>query len=154
MIFCQRPMKTVLLFVVALCAVVVGACAGDATSPSQTPAFSQTDLRAGTGTAAASGNTISVNYTGWLYDPTRSDFKGLQFDTSVGKDAFSFTLGAGQVIRGWDQGLPGMQVGGLRRLIVPPSLAYGATRNGSIPPNATLVFDIELLSVQVPTASP
>jgi FKBP-type peptidyl-prolyl cis-trans isomerase FkpA len=150
MIFSQRYMKALSLVVVALCAVVAGACTGDATSPSQTPAFSQTDVRVGTGTAAAGNSTVTVNYTGWLYDPSRSDLKGLQFDTSVGKDPFPFTLGAGQVIKGWDQGVPGMKVGGLRRLVIPPSLAYGAARNGSIPPNASLVFDIELLDVQVP----
>ena len=119
----------------------------DSTSPSG-PAYSQTDLRVGTGAAAASGKNVAVNYTGWLYDASKPDFKGLQFDTSVGKTAFSFTLGAGQVIDGWEQGVPGMLVGGVRRLVIPPTLAYGATRSGPIPPNTTLVFDIELLSVQ------
>ena len=89
-----------------------------------------------------------MNYTGWLYDSTRPDQKGLQFDTSIGTTAFTFTLGSRQVINGWDLGLLGMQVGGLRRLVIPPSLAYGGTRNGPIPPNATLVFDIELLDAQ------
>ena len=86
---------------------------------------------------------------GWLYDPTRPEQKGAQFETSVGRAPFAFTLGIGQVIRGWDQGVTGMKVGGLRRLVLPPELAYGA--GGSppvIPPNATLVFEIELLDVQ------
>ena len=131
----------------ALSAASVG-CTSSSTSPSNSPAFSQTDVRAGTGTAAANGKALTVNYTGWLYDASKSDLKGLQFDSSVGKTPFTFTLGAGQVIAGWDQGLVGMQVGGLRRLVIPPSLAYGATRFGSIPPNATLVFEIELLAVQ------
>ena len=92
---------------------------------------------------------LGVQYTGWLFDPSKADQKGLVFDTSIGStDPFSFTLGAGQVISGWDQGLVGMKVGGLRRLVVPPSLAYGTSRNNSIPPNATLVFDIELVSLQ------
>jgi FKBP-type peptidyl-prolyl cis-trans isomerase len=92
------------------------------------------------------GRRITVNYTGWLYDPTRPDNKGQQFDTSAGRQPFSFVPGAGQVIRGWDQGVVGMKVGGLRRLTIPPDLAYGSTgAGGVIPPNATLVFDIELL---------
>jgi FKBP-type peptidyl-prolyl cis-trans isomerase FkpA len=122
-------------------------CTEAPATPSISPSFSQTDLRVGTGADAATGAQVSVNYTGWLYDSTRPDSKGLQFDTSVGKQAFSFSLGTSQVIQGWEKGVPGMKVGGLRRLVVPPSLAYGATRSGAIPPNATLVFDIELLSV-------
>jgi FKBP-type peptidyl-prolyl cis-trans isomerase FkpA len=118
------------------------------TSPSASAPFSQTDLQIGNGTEAASGKALSVNYTGWLYDGSKADRKGLQFDTSIGRDVFTFTLGVGQVIGGWDQGLPGMKVGGVRRLVVPPSLAYGAVRNQNIPPFATLVFDIELLDVQ------
>jgi FKBP-type peptidyl-prolyl cis-trans isomerase FkpA len=121
------------------------ACTNTATSPSQSPAFTKTDLSLGTGAVAAIGNTLTVNYTGWLYDPTKPDFKGLQFDTA---NSFAFTLGTGQVINGWDQGLQGMNVGGLRRLLIPASMAYGADRNGKIPPNAALVFDIQLISVQ------
>jgi FKBP-type peptidyl-prolyl cis-trans isomerase len=107
-----------------------------------------TDLRLGTGATANTGSTITVHYTGWLYDPSKADFKGLMFDTSRGGDPFTFPLGAGQVIKGWDQGIVGMQVGGLRQLIIPPSLAYGSTRYSSIPPYSTLVFEIELLDVQ------
>jgi FKBP-type peptidyl-prolyl cis-trans isomerase FkpA len=87
-----------------------------------------------------------VNYTGWLFDATRTDQEGL---SSTRRSACrSRSRSAGQVINGWDRGLLGMQVGGLRRLVIPPSLAYGGTRNGPIPPNATLVFDIELLDAQ------
>lgn len=129
--------------------VMAGACSDTPTSASEVPGYSQTDVRLGTGTAAATGNLLGVQYTGWLFDPSKADQKGLVFDTSIGStDPFSFTLGAGQVISGWDQGLVGMKVGGLRRLVVPPSLAYGTSRNSSIPPNATLVFDIELVSLQ------
>jgi FKBP-type peptidyl-prolyl cis-trans isomerase FkpA len=135
------------LLIVVLSAAIAG-CTGSPTTPSGSAPFSQTDVRAGTGTAAAAGNTVTVNYTGWLYDPAQPTQKGLQFDSSVGKTPFSFTLGFGQVIDGWERGVPGMMVGGVRRLVIPPSLGYGATRSGPIPPNATLVFDIELLDVQ------
>lgn len=126
-------------------AALAAACAGSATTPSQTPAFSTTDLAIGSGVAAVAGNTLTVDYTGWLYDPSHADLKGLQFDSSTG---FAFALGTGQVIKGWDQGLVGMSVGGSRRLIIPPSLGYGDSRNSKIPPNAALVFDIRLTGLQ------
>jgi FKBP-type peptidyl-prolyl cis-trans isomerase FkpA len=132
---------------VVLCATCAG-CTQSVTSPSGESPFAQTDLRVGTGATAASGNVLMVNYTGWLYEASKADQKGVEFESSIGRTPFSFTLGAGQVIGGWDQGIPGMKVGGLRRLLIPPSLAYGAVRNGPIPPNATLVFEIELLEVQ------
>jgi FKBP-type peptidyl-prolyl cis-trans isomerase FkpA len=130
----------------ALC--LVGSACGDAPVAPTTVPFSQADLSVGTGTEAAAGKVLTVNYTGWLYDATKTDLKGLQFDTSVGVTPFSFTLGIGQVIAGWDQGLAGMKVGGARRLVIPSSLAYGSARNGPIPPFATLVFEIELLNVE------
>jgi FKBP-type peptidyl-prolyl cis-trans isomerase len=129
------------------------ACSGDSTPSSDTapaaPSFTQTDLRVGSGGEAAGGQAVTVNYTGWLYDPARPEQKGQQFDSSVGREPFQFTLGAGQVIPGWDRGVAGMKVGGHRRLIIPPDLAYGASgAGGVIPPNATLVFDVELLEVR------
>jgi FKBP-type peptidyl-prolyl cis-trans isomerase FkpA len=127
------------------------ACGGDSapTAPSlPTTTFSQTDLVVGTGAEAVNGRRLTVHYTLWLYDAARSESKGQQLQTSVGGSPFPFVLGAGGVIRGWDQGVPGMKVGGMRRLIIPPSLAYGSSGQGSIPPNATLVFDIQLLDVQ------
>jgi FKBP-type peptidyl-prolyl cis-trans isomerase FkpA len=139
----------------AACALLlagVAGCGSTTTGPSSTAPFSQVDLRIGTGAEAATGNFLTVNYTGWLYDPTRADLKGLQFDTSLGKDPFTFTLGGQQVIQGWDQGLVGMKVGGIRKLVIPPSLAYGGTRNNSIPPFATLVFEVELLDIPAPAA--
>jgi FKBP-type peptidyl-prolyl cis-trans isomerase FkpA len=133
----------------ALAALLVGACVDAPSSPSQSFApFSQTDLVVGTGAEASAGKTLSVNYTGWLYDASQPNQKGPQFDSSIGRSAFSLTLGAGQVIKGWDQGLVGMKVGGVRRLVIPPSLAYGSSRSGPIPPNSTLLFDITLLDVQ------
>src|SRR5262249_46720317 len=99
------------------------ACTPNPTGPTNSSAFTQTDLVIGTGAAAASGSSLTVNYTGWLYDPSKPDNKGAQFDTN-GATPFSVTLGAGQVIQGWDTGIVGMQVGGVRRLIIPPSMAY------------------------------
>jgi len=126
---------------------VLVACGGDATGPA--PQFSQTDLVVGTGAEATPGRRLTVHYTLWRYDPAGAEFKGRQIQSSVGGQPFSFTLGGGHVIRGWDQGVPGMRVGGSRRLVLPPDLAYGVSGAGrDIPPNATLVFDIELLSVQ------
>ena len=137
--------------VVSLLSATIAGCGGSS-SPAPTPVpnvpFSQTDLVVGTGAEAVNGKTLAVNYTGWLYDATKAEQKGTQFDTSTGRGPYSFVLGARQVIDGWDQGVPGMKVGGKRRLVIPPDLAYGASGRGSIPPNATLVFDIELLSVQ------
>jgi FKBP-type peptidyl-prolyl cis-trans isomerase FkpA len=124
------------------------ACAESATVPSSYASFSQIDLVVGTGTEAASGKTVTMNYTGWLYDSTKTNQRGAQFDSTTGKTPFSFVLGSDQVISGWDQGVPGMKVGGVRRLVIPPSLAYGGTRQGPIPPNATLLFEIALLDVQ------
>jgi FKBP-type peptidyl-prolyl cis-trans isomerase FkpA len=135
--------------VVACAALTAGlqGCREAPTAPSSAP-FSRTDLTVGTGTEAAFGSGLTVNYSGWLYDASKPDAKGVQFDSSAGREAFLFTLGAGGVIAGWDEGLLGMKAGGVRRLIIPPSLAYGGSRNGPIPPFATLVFDIELVSVQ------
>jgi len=131
----------------ALAAAVAG-CDPSPAGPSASAPFTQTDLRVGTGEEAVTGRTLTVQYTGWLFDPSNPDLKGLQFDTSTGREVFVFTLGAGEVISGWDQGLVGMRVGGLRKLVIPPSLAYGESRNGPIPPNATLVFEVELTAVQ------
>lgn len=128
------------------------ACGPSPTAPSVAVPFSQTDLLVGTGTEAVTGRTIRVHYTLWLYDPSQADNKGAQVESSAGRDPFSFVLGAGQVIQGWDRGVAGMRVGGRRQLVVPPSLGYGATRSGIIPPNATLLFEIELLEVSAPAS--
>ena len=130
------------LFAIAL---ALGGCTSSPASPTGPVAFTQSDLRLGSGAEAVAGMTLTVQYTGWLYDPTKPDKRGLQFDTSVGRGPFQFRLGAGQVIQGWDEGLPGMKVEGIRQLIIPPSLAYGSFRNGPIPANAALVFEIELV---------
>jgi FKBP-type peptidyl-prolyl cis-trans isomerase len=108
-----------------------------------------TDLAEGEGTMALSAKTVSVHYTGWLFDPKAADTKGRKFDSSRDRgQPFGFKLGAGQVIAGWDRGVAGMRVGGQRRLTIPPEMGYGARgAGGVIPPNATLVFDVELLGV-------
>jgi FKBP-type peptidyl-prolyl cis-trans isomerase len=120
------------------------ACGPSPTAPLSYAPFSTQDLVAGTGAGAETNNVISVHYSVWLYDGAAAENKGPLVESNVGSAAFTFTLGAGAVIPGWDQGLVGMQVGGLRRLVVPPSLAYGRGRSGSIPPNSTLVFDVSL----------
>jgi FKBP-type peptidyl-prolyl cis-trans isomerase len=109
-----------------------------------------TDAKVGNGVAASAGKEVTVHYTGWLYDPKATDKHGKKFDSSRDHgEPFSFKLGAGQVIRGWDQGVAGMKVGGTRTLIIPSDLGYGARgAGGAIPPNATLVFDVELLGVK------
>jgi FKBP-type peptidyl-prolyl cis-trans isomerase FkpA len=108
------------------------------------------DGKTGTGAEATSGKQVSVHYTGWLYDPSKPDRKGTKFDSSRDRnEPFSFHLGAGEVIRGWDDGVAGMKVGGQRTLTIPPDLGYGARgAGGVIPPNATLLFDVELLDVK------
>ena len=109
-----------------------------------------TDVVEGTGAVAEAGQIAVVHYTGWLYDPQAEDNKGQKFDSSVDRgEPFSFPLGAGRVIRGWDQGVAGMKVGGKRRLVIPPDLAYGDRgAGGVIPPGATLVFDVELIELK------
>jgi FKBP-type peptidyl-prolyl cis-trans isomerase FkpA len=109
-----------------------------------------TDSTAGTGAEAVSGKTVVVHYTGWLYDPAASDKKGRKFDSSVDRgQPFTFPLGAGKVIRGWDEGVAGMRVGGKRTLVIPPAMGYGSRgAGGVIPPDATLLFDVELLGVR------
>ena len=109
-----------------------------------------TEGAAGSGSAATAGKQVSVHYTGWLYDPKAVDKHGKKFDSSRDHgDPFSFKLGAGQVIRGWDQGVEGMKVGGKRTLIIPAELGYGARgAGGVIPPNAELHFEVELLGVE------
>ena len=129
-------------------AAVLTACDDTATAPANYAPFTQADLRVGTGAEAANGAQLTVHYTGWLFDENAPAQKGPQFDSSAGREPLTFVLGQGDVIAGWDTGLPGMKVGGLRRLIIPPSLAYGDVRNQSIPPNSTLVFEVELLAVE------
>jgi FKBP-type peptidyl-prolyl cis-trans isomerase FkpA len=104
------------------------------------------DTVTGSGAEARAGQDVTVHYTGWLYENGEA---GAKFDSSKDRnDPFGFSLGAGMVIRGWDEGVQGMKVGGTRRLVIPPQLGYGARgAGGAIPPNATLLFEVELLGV-------
>ena len=119
-----------------------------ASASASVAALQKTDTVVGTGKEAVAGTEAVVNYTGWLYVPDAPQQHGAQFDSSIGRAPFSFPLGGGQVIKGWDDGVQGMKVGGKRTLIVPPSLGYGDNGIGPIPPNATLIFDVELLDVR------
>ena len=110
--------------------------------------FQKIDTQAGTGKDAVAGATAVVHYTGWIYEPASPAQHGAQFDSSVGREPFSFPLGGGQVIKGWDEGVQGMKVGGKRTLIIPASMGYGDNGAGPIPPNANLIFDVELLDVK------
>ena len=141
------PVRIALVIAIALGAAACGG--GNDSSPSNTPPppsapFSMTDIREGTGATATPGRTLTMSYTGWLYDPTKPESKGTQFDSSMN---FVFRLGIDPVIQGWVQGVAGMKVGGQRRLVIPPNLGYGASMVGTIPPNSTLVFDVMLLNV-------
>ncbi|MGC1818904.1 MAG: FKBP-type peptidyl-prolyl cis-trans isomerase [Casimicrobiaceae bacterium] len=107
------------------------------------------DVKQGTGAKATVGNSVTVHYTGWLHDSSKPDMHGARFDSSRDRGTpFSFVLGAGRVIKGWDEGVAGMQVGGQRTLVIPARLGYGERgAGGVIPPNSTLIFDVELLGV-------
>lgn len=147
---CSYRRRTSLVVVALVAAVTSGCDFGHATptSPDQNSVqFSTTDLTVGTGTVAASGSTVVTTYGIWLYSATATDHKGTQLP---GGTTQPFVLGANQVIKGYDMAVTGMAVGGTRRAIVPPSLAYGSSGDptGTIPPNAALVFDIQLNSAQ------
>ena len=144
----------------AIAALALLASLGTITGAVSTPALAQegktmttssgltiADTKVGSGAEARPGNNCVMHYTGWLYE---NGAKGAKFDSSLDRgDPFEFPLGAGRVIKGWDEGVAGMKVGGKRTLIIPPQLGYGARGAGSvIPPNATLLFDVELLDVK------
>lgn len=128
------------------------ACADPGPPPGGSVAeLQRIEQKAGTGAVAASGMDVTVHYTGWLYDEHKPNQRGEKFDSSVDRgEPFTFLLGAGQVIRGWDDGVAGMKVGGKRTLLIPAELGYGrdGAGGGVIPPNASLVFDVELLDVK------
>ena len=155
--------KQILTFVTTISlSFVLSACGGNTQSDAKsvevaapktmaaTPEFQKIDTVVGEGAAVAVGQQVSVHYTGWLYDVTAENNRGTKFDSSVDRGRpFEFPLGAGRVIKGWDEGVAGMQVGGKRTLIIPAAMGYGARGAGKlIPPNATLLFDVELLEIK------
>ena len=139
----QRLILSTILLAFALVPLVALA-ASEVTTPSGLRII---DVKPGTGPTPKAGQTVTVNYTGWLFVDGK---KGTKFDSSLDRhQAFSFTIGQGQVIKGWDEGVGAMHVGGTRTLIIPPDLGYGASgAGGVIPPNATLIFDVDLISVK------
>lgn len=142
-----------LALAVLVTAFSTAACGGNDAAPTQAfdvSSLQLTDTVVGSGAQATAGRFLNVHYTGWLYNPNAAGNKGTQFDSSRTRNqTYPFVLGAGSVIRGWDQGVLGMRVGGLRTLIIPSSLGYGSQGSGqTIPPNSALVFEIELVSVQ------
>jgi len=143
----NQPMRAALLLLLVTC--VVAACGGDNMGRSNITQLMKQDVKPGTGAEATPGRQVTVHYTGWLYDEGRSDHKGTKFDSSRDRnEPFTFRLGGQEVIPGWDQGVAGMKVGGQRTLTIPPDLGYGSQgAGGVIPPNATLVFDVELMNV-------
>lgn len=160
-----RPLARAMTALIAVSGLTLASACSDSTSSSTTPSDPLTetyaaslgvnistmtkknanlyyqDITVGTGSEAVSGRSLSMVYTGWLVN-------GTKFDSNVGGNLFAFVLGGGQVITGWDQGLLGMKVGGKRRLVIGSTLGYGPQGNGPIPPNATLVFDVELKALQ------
>jgi|SRR5687767_7640575 len=146
-----------LLLSAVLAALVASGCGGDdggsaiPTAPSINVGFSTSDLQIGSGAEAVNGRLVTVNYTGWAYSTSAPDNKGNQFDSSLqpGRSPFSFVLGTGNAIQGFHRGVLGMRVGGRRRIVIPPDLAYGNNPpSASIRANETLLFEVELLSVQ------
>ena len=123
---------------------------GKATMSASITELVKNDTQLGEGREAEPGFNVTVHYTGWLYDPSKEDGKGKKFDSSLDRrEPFVFFLGGGQVIQGWDEGFAGMKVGGKRTLIIPPHMGYGEYgAGGVIPPNATLIFDVELLGIK------
>ena len=129
----------------------LSACADPGPPPGGSVAeLQRIDEKPGTGAIATAGSDVTVHYTGWLYDEKAKDMRGEKFDSSVDRgEPFTFPLGGGKVIRGWDDGVAGMRVGGKRRLLIPSYLGYGSDgAGGVIPPNASLVFEVELLAVK------
>jgi FKBP-type peptidyl-prolyl cis-trans isomerase FkpA len=149
--------RSAALIAVAMVAVMAASCKG-AEKEEQLPAMADTgitslqtrDSTMGTGAEAQKGQLVRMHYTGWLYDASRADRRGQKFDSSKDRNVpFEFRVGAGEVIQGWDEGVSGMRVGGTRILTIPPAMGYGAGgAAGIIPPNATLVFEVELLDVR------
>ena len=164
-------MKLFNFLLASVCVLSLGACKAESTAPKTSTKEASTqvastkgtpemtakitelqkiDTQVGTGREAEAGFNVTVHYTGWLYDSAAEDHKGKKFDSSLDrKQPFVFFLGGGQVIQGWDEGFAGMKIGGKRTLVIPSEMGYGARgAGGAIPPNADLIFDVELLDVK------
>ena len=156
-------MKLINIVLASACVLTLNACKAESPPVSSTSStqeksamtssitsLQKNDTVVGTGREAEPGFNVTVHYTGWLYDEKAADHKGKKFDSSLDrKEPFKFDLGAGQVIQGWDEGFAGMKIGGKRTLVIPSEMGYGARgAGGVIPPNATLIFDVELLDVK------
>jgi len=154
-------MKLLNLMLACACAITLNACKAESTTPvsstqeksamtTEITELQKIDTQVGTGREAEAGFNVTVHYTGWLFDPAAEGHKGKKFDSSLDrKQPFNFFLGGSQVIQGWDEGFAGMKIGGKRTLVIPSEMGYGARgAGGAIPPNATLIFDVELLDVK------
>lgn len=149
----QVPLLRSFTALLAAAVLVLPACRDPGPPPGgRVPELQRIDTRRGEGQLASPGSEVAVHYTGWLYDERAPDKRGAQFDSSYARgEPIVFLLGAGRVIRGWDEGVAGMRVGGTRTLLIPPELAYGRRgAGGAIPPNASLVFDVKLVDVRLP----
>ena len=160
----SNNISTIILLLACFAAVGCNAKSTTTASTEEKPAMTQSakgtdsnitelkkiDTQVGTGREAEAGFNVTVHYTGWLFDAAAEDHKGKKFDSSLDrKQPFNFFLGGGQVIQGWDEGVQGMKIGGKRTLIIPSEMGYGARgAGGVIPPNANLIFDVELLDVK------
>ena len=147
-------MRHNIFLLVFVCVIAASAACGSSTSPSGNDSgvtsLQSTDVKVGTGAEATSGKLVTVHYTLWLYSSSAADHRGTKVQSSrdPGGQPYTFALGTGVVIAGWDQGVPGMRVGGQRTLVIPPSLGYGNRAMTGIPANSTLIFDIELLDAK------
>jgi FKBP-type peptidyl-prolyl cis-trans isomerase FkpA len=155
----ERNMKksTLMASALMIAMLAITGCKADSKTSTKETAMTQNitelvknDTVVGEGREAEAGFNVTVHYTGWLYDPSKAEGKGTKFDSPLDRhEPFVFFLGGGQVIQGWDEGFAGMKVGGKRTLIIPPNMGYGVHGAGSvIPPNATLIFDVELLGIK------
>ena len=145
----RRALVPVLgVLVLGLLPLVSAGCGSSPSTPSDYAPYSQIDLVFGEGASAETGKTLTVSYNGWFYESDAPDKKGTQFAAAATAGLMGFVAGSGEVIQGWERGVVGMREGGIRRLIIPPSLGYGPNRYSIIAPNATLVFELELLKVE------
>ena len=139
------------VLLLALCATMLGlssAAHAAAATPGAKLSLQKIDTRPGSGREAITGSTVTIHYTGWLYAPKSSTLRGASFDSSLDAAPFTFKLGGGSVIKGWDEGIRGMKVGGKRTLIVPAELGFGKHGLGPVPSGSNLIFNIELMDVK------